>query len=97
MDITRRRFLINTGLTLSAVTIPGIISSSKRKVINQYNDWKGFTSSEIDELNKYNLDNILATLIPMLLFASAIDITPIIMILLILISHNIYFLNFAIV
>ena len=74
MDITRRRFLINTGLTLSAVTIPGIISSSKRKVINQYNDWKGFTSSEIDELNKYNLDNILATLIPMLLFASAIEL-----------------------
>ena len=97
MAISRRQFLIYSGLTVSAVAIPSIISSSKRRVINKYNEWKGVTSNQIEELNKYNLDDILITLMPMLLFANLLDITPIITILLILISHNLYFLNFAIV
>ncbi len=95
MAISRRQFLINSGLTLSVAAMPAIISYSKRKVVNRYNDWRGFTSNQIEELNKYNLDDILATLIPMLLFAYFLDITPIIMILMILITHNIYFLNFT--
>ena len=57
MSISRRQFLIYSGLTVSAVAIPSIISSSKRRVINKYNEWKGVTSNQIEELNKYNLDD----------------------------------------
>jgi len=72
--ISRRQFLIYSGLTVSAVAIPRIISSSKRRVINQYNEWKGVTSNQIEELNKYNLDDLLISVIPMLLFAYAYDL-----------------------
>ncbi len=74
MTISRRQFLIYSGLTVSAVAIPSIISSSKRRVINQYNEWKGVTSNQIEELNKYNLDDLLISVIPMLLFAYAYDL-----------------------
>ena len=74
MAISRRQFLIYSGLTVSAVAIPNIISSSKRRVINKYNEWKGVTSNQIEELNKYNLDDLLISLIPMLLFAYAYDL-----------------------
>jgi|TARA_A100001011_G_scaffold399500_1_gene508444 hypothetical protein len=72
--ISRRQFVIYSGLTVSAVAIPSIISSSKRRVINQYNEWKGVTSNQIEELNKYNLDDLLISVIPMLLFAYAYDL-----------------------
>ncbi len=74
MAISRRQFVIYSGLTVSAVAIPSIISSSKRRVINQYNEWKGVTSNQIEELNKYNLDDLLISVIPMLLFAYAYDL-----------------------
>ncbi len=74
MAISRRQFLIYSGLTVSAVAIPSIISSSKRRVINKYNEWKGVTSNQVEELNKYNLDDLLISLIPMLLFAYAYDL-----------------------
>tara|TARA_S200000501_G_scaffold344480_1_gene356275 strand:- start:322 stop:600 length:279 start_codon:yes stop_codon:yes gene_type:complete len=74
MAISRRQFLINSGLTLSVAAMPAIISYSKRKVVNQYNEWKGVTSNQIEELNKYNLDDLLISVIPMLLFAYAYDL-----------------------
>ncbi len=74
MAISRRQFLIYSGLTVSAVAIPSIISSSKRRVINKYNEWKGVTSNQIEELNKYNIDDLLISLIPMMLFAYAYDL-----------------------
>ena len=87
MAISRRQFLINSGLLASSVLIPNIIASSKRRVINQYNEWKGVSSNQIEELNKYNIDDLLISLIPMMLFAYAYDLFDLVQfILLILIT-----------
>jgi len=87
MAISRRQFLINSGLIASSVLIPNIITSSKRRVINQYNEWKGVSSNQIEELNKYNIDDLLISLIPMMLFAYAYDLFDLVQfILLILIT-----------
>jgi hypothetical protein len=94
MDITRRRFLINTGIAVSALAIPKMIISSKNRIYNNQIHWGNFSREEAENLDQYNLNKIIPSIISFLLFASMIDGYSFVFLLLFaLFFHNLNFLS----
>ena len=76
MDITRRRFLINSGIAAMVLSAPAIIKAPRDKIVNKYNDWKlnGFTSEDANNLDQYNICDIVPYLLTMMVFAYSFNL-----------------------
>ncbi len=76
MTITRRQFLINSGIAAVVLSAPTIIKASKDKIVNNYNDWKlnGFTSEDANNLDQYNISDIVPYLLTMMVFAYSFNL-----------------------
>tara|TARA_Y100001936_G_C15745650_1_gene493341 strand:+ start:26 stop:304 length:279 start_codon:yes stop_codon:yes gene_type:complete len=74
MDITRRQFLKYSSIASTAIVMPKVFISAKQKLHSHYNNWKGFSFSDAANLDKYQLNEILPSLISMLVFAYLAEI-----------------------
>jgi hypothetical protein len=96
MTLTRRQFLINGSIALTATTtamvIPSILKPSKAYVVNKYNQWKGFPDKLAYNLDKYDMNFILPSLFSMLLFTNLIDFSQIIALIILFLSISLPFI-----
>ena len=96
MTLTRRQFLINGSIALtataSALVMPSILKSSKAHIVNKYNQWKGFPDQLTCDLDKYDINFILPSLFSMLLFTNLIDFSQIIALIISFLSISLPFI-----
>ena len=73
MELTRRQFIITSSSVSAAITLPGIFISSAEEVRYKFNEFKDFTSEQLQDIDKYVLSSIIPSLMSMLFLAYAFD------------------------
>ncbi len=92
MKLSRREFLITGSVLAAAAALPSVYALNKDNIERRYQDIKAFASDKMKNMDKYALAAIVPSVMAMLLFTYANELTSVLISLIILLLSILFIL-----